>query len=77
MRMPLKMQMDVEAGNRAIKDGSNKGRRPRRCSRSFLQTLPSRDDQHKIAHSNAEALYRLQPHSETGDQATPQLQPQS
>jgi predicted TIM-barrel fold metal-dependent hydrolase len=26
---------------------------------TFLQTLPDRDDQHKIAHANAEALYGL------------------
>lgn len=35
----------------------------------FLQTLPDRDDQHKIAHANAEALYRLgQPPTGSSDQ---------
>jgi predicted TIM-barrel fold metal-dependent hydrolase len=42
----------------------------------FLQTLPRRDDQQKIAHTNAEVLYGLQPSSpEPGEQTAQRQEP--
>ncbi|HET6500605.1 MAG TPA: amidohydrolase family protein [Amycolatopsis sp.] len=44
----------------------------------FLRTLPSRDDQQKIAHANAESLYGLEPpHAGADVEAAPPLQGRS
>ncbi|GGX20261.1 hypothetical protein [Streptomyces noursei] len=36
----------------------------------FLGTLPDRADQHKLAHANAQALYRLDPSSSGSEEKT-------
>jgi uncharacterized protein len=43
----------------------------------FLQTLPDRDDQQKIAYANAETLYGLEQPATGSSEQTPQLQKQS
>ncbi|MFF8373237.1 amidohydrolase family protein [Streptomyces lydicus] len=43
----------------------------------FLGTLPDRDDQHKIAYANAQALYHLEPSPSGSDDETARLLEQS
>ncbi|MDF3290319.1 amidohydrolase family protein [Streptomyces silvisoli] len=43
----------------------------------FLGTLPDREDQHKVAYANAQALYRLEPSPSGSDDQTTRLLEQS
>ncbi len=58
----LRHALDFTSVDRILLSGDYPFHRPDAATISgFLQTLPDRDDQHKIAHANAEVLYGLAP----------------